>query len=158
MKTSDFDYELPESLIAQTPLKQRDTSKLLVLDKKTGEISHHIFSDIEHYLHKGDVLVINDTKVIPARLYGMKEETNAVVQILMLKNIGEDIWECLAKPAKRISVGTIVSFGNGQLKAECVDVKEDGIRFFKFHYQGIFYEILESLGEMPLPPYIHEKL
>ncbi len=158
MKTSDFDYELPEHLIAQTPLKQRDTSRLLVLDKETGDICHRVFSDIVDYLNEGDVLVINDTKVIPARLYGVKEETNAVVQILMLKNVHGDVFECLAKPAKRIQIGTVVSFGDGVLKAECVDVKEDGIRFFKFHYQGIFYEILESLGEMPLPPYIHEKL
>ena len=158
MKTEDFNYELPEYLIAQTPLLKRDTSKLLVLDKKTGEISHHVFTDIIDYLHKGDVLVINDTKVIPARLYGVKEETGAVLEVLMLKDIGDDTWECLSKPAKRIKVGTVISFGDGQLKAECIEEREEGIRMMKFFYQGIFYEILDSLGEMPLPPYIHEKL
>ncbi len=158
MKTEDFDYELPEHLIAQTPLQRRDASKLLVLDKETGKIEHHVFSDILEYLNKGDVLVVNDTKVIPARLYGEKEETGAVIELLMLKDTGNDIWECLSKPAKRIKEGTIISFGNGLLKAECVGIGEEGIRLMKFFYQGIFYEILDELGEMPLPPYIHEKL
>lgn len=158
MKTDDFDFELPDFLIAQTPLEKRDGSKLLVLDKETGAIEHRKFKDILSYLHKGDVLVLNDTKVIPARLYGTKEETNACIEILMLKEEGNDIWECLTRPAKRIKVGTIVSFGNGKLKAECVEVKEEGIRLFKLLYTGILYEILDELGEMPLPPYIHEKL
>ncbi|MCI9233020.1 MAG: tRNA preQ1(34) S-adenosylmethionine ribosyltransferase-isomerase QueA [Bacilli bacterium] len=158
MKTEDFDYELPENLIAQTPLEKRDASKLLVLDKDTGKVTHHVFTDIVEYLNKGDVLVINDTKVIPARLYGEKEETGAIIELLMLKDTGNDIWECLAKPAKRIKEGTVISFGNGLLKAECVGIREEGIRLMKFFYQGIFYEILDELGEMPLPPYIHEKL
>ena len=158
MKTDDFDFELPEELIAQTPLKKRDTSKLLVLDKKTGEIEDKHFKDIIDYLNPGDVLVMNNTKVIPARLYGIKEETNAVIEILMLKETLENCWECLVKPAKRVKLGTVVSFGNGILKAECIRVGEDGIREFKLVYKGILYEISDSLGEMPLPPYIHEKL
>jgi S-adenosylmethionine:tRNA ribosyltransferase-isomerase len=158
MKTDDFDFELPEELIAQTPLKKRDTSKLLVLDKKTGEIEDKHFKDIIDYLNPGDVLVMNNTKVIPARLYGIKEETNAVIEILMLKETLENCWECLVKPAKRVKLGTVVSFGNGILKAECIRVGEEGIREFKLVYKGILYEILDSLGEMPLPPYIHEKL
>lgn len=158
MRTEDFDYQLPEYLIAQTPLKNRDTSKLLILDKKTGEVFHRTFKDIIEYLNEGDVLVINNTKVIPARLYGMKEETKAVIEILMLKETSMDTWECLAKPAKRVKLGSVIVFGDGLLKAECVKIKEEGIRVFKFHYQGIFYELLDRLGEMPLPPYIHEKL
>ncbi len=158
MKTSDFDYELPERLIAQTPLDKRDNSRMLVLDKQTGDIEHKHFSDIIDYLEKDDVLVINDTKVIPARLYGVKEETKALIEILMLKETKDNCWECLVKPAKRISVGTIVDFGEGKLKAECIDVQDEGIRVFKFIYDGIFYEILDELGTMPLPPYIHEQL
>lgn len=158
MKTSDFDFELPSHLIAQTPLAQRDASRMLVLDKKTGSIEHHHFTDILDYLNKDDVLVVNDTKVIPARLYGVKEDTHAVIEILMLKDIGDNKWECLVKPAKRIKEGTVVSFGDGLLKAECISTKEDGIRVFKLLYEGILYEILDVLGEMPLPPYIHEKL
>ncbi len=157
MKTEDFNYDLPESLIAQTPLKNRDHSRLMVLDKNTGEIEHKHFYDIVDYLEEGDVLVLNDTKVMPARLFGIKEETGSHIEILMLKSLGNDLWECLVRPAKRISVGTIVDFG-GILKAECISIEEDGIRIFKFYYQGIFYEILDKLGEMPLPPYIHEKL
>ncbi len=157
MKTDDFDYDLPEHLIAQTPLKARDTSKLLVLDKKTGKIEHHHFNDILSYLHKGDVLVLNDTKVMPARLYGIKEDTKAVIEILMLKEIDNNKWECLVKPAKRVKIGTIVNFSD-KLQAKCIAIKEEGIRVFTFIYQGIFYEILDELGEMPLPPYIHEKL
>jgi S-adenosylmethionine:tRNA ribosyltransferase-isomerase len=157
MKTSDFDYNLPEELIAQTPLEKRDTSKLLVLNKETGEIEHKHFTDIIDYLNKGDVLVLNDTKVIPARLYGVKEETKAAIELLMLKDLGNDTWECLTKPAKRIKVGTIVDFSD-KLKAECIEVKDEGIRIFKLIYNGILYEILDELGEMPLPPYIHEKL
>ncbi len=158
MKVEDFNYELPEELIAQTPIEKRDTSRLMVLDKNTGKIEHKHFYDIIDYLHKGDVLVLNDTKVLPARLIGEKEETKAVIEILLLKNIKEDLWECLVKPAKRIKVGTVVSFGGGLLKAECKEVREEGIRIFNLKYKGIFYEVLEKLGTMPLPPYIHEQL
>ena len=158
MKVSDFDYYLPEELIAQTPLEKRDESRLLVLDKKTGEIEHKRFYDIIDYLNKGDTLVLNDTKVLPARLIGVKEETNAVIEILLLKNLEKDKWECLVKPARRIKEGTIVSFGDGKLKAKCCGVFDEGIRHFELIYSGIFLEILEDLGTMPLPPYIHEKL
>ena len=158
MKTEDFNYDLPESLIAQTPLKDRDTSRLMVLDKATGEIEHKHFYDIIDYLEEGDVLVLNDTKVMPARLFGIKEETGSHIEILMLKELENDLWECLVRPAKRISVGTVVDFGEGLLKATCISEEEEGIRIFKFNYQGIFYEILDKLGEMPLPPYIQELL
>ena len=158
MKVSDFDYYLPEELIAQTPLEKRDTSRLLVLDKETGNVEHKHFYDIIDYLEKGDTLVLNDTKVLPARLIGTKEETNAAIEILLLKNIKDDEWECLVKPARRIKVGTVVSFGNGELKAECTKIFDEGIRHFKLIYKGILLEILEKLGTMPLPPYIHEQL
>ena len=158
MKTDDFDYELPERLIAQTPIEKRDESKLLVLDKKTGEITHKHFIDIIDYLEPGDALVLNDTKVIPARLLGVKEETGAVIEVLMLKDLGNNTWECLTKPAKRVKVGTKISFGNDLLTFECINEGEEGIREFKLIYKGILYEILDQLGEMPLPPYIHEKL
>lgn len=158
MKTDDFDFYLPEELIAQTPLEKRDSSRLLVLDKKTGDISHKHFTDIIDYMEKGDTLVLNDTKVMPARLYGVKEETSAAIEVLLLKDEGNNIWECLTRPAKRIKEGTIVSFGEGKLKAVCIDVLDEGIRKFKLEYKGILYEILDELGEMPLPPYIHEKL
>ena len=158
MKLEDFDYELPEELIAQTPLKDRDSSRLLVLNKETGNVSHKHFRDIIDYLDTGDTLVVNDTKVIPARLIGNKEETNAVIEILLLKNIENDTWECLTKPAKRVKEGTIISFGNGLLKAKCVGIYEEGIRHMELIYSGILYEILDKLGTMPLPPYIHEKL
>ena len=157
MRTEDFDFNLPEELIAQTPLKNRDESRLLVLNKNTGDMEHKHFSDIIDYLNKDDVLVLNDTKVMPARLYGVKEETNAIIEILMLKEMESDIWECLVKPAKRVKIGTIINFGDC-LKAKCIEIKEDGIRLFKLIYEGILYEILDELGEMPLPPYIHEKL
>lgn len=157
MKTSDFNYDLPEELIAQSPLKDRDHSKLLVLDKKTGNVTHERFDNIINYLNKGDVLVLNNTRVIPARLIGQKEETNAVIEVLMLKEINKDEWECLCKPAKRVKEGTIVNFNN-LLKVMCTKVGEDGIRHFKFIYDGILLEILEELGEMPLPPYIYKKL
>ena len=157
MKTDDFDYYLPEELIAQTPLKDRDHSRLLVLDKTTGEIKHERFDNIINYLNKDDVLVINNTKVIPARLIGTKEETNAVIEVLLLKDLGEDKWQCICKPAKRVKIGTIINF-NDLLKLECTYVGEDGIRHFKFIYNGILMEILDKLGEMPLPPYIHKKL
>ena len=158
MKVEEFDYNLPEELIAQKPLEQRDSSKLLVLDKKTGEVEHKHFYDILNYLEKGDTLVLNDTKVLPARLIGEKKETKAVIEILLLKNIKDDDWECLVKPARRIKVGTIVSFGNGKLKAKCIKEEDEGIRHFTLIYNGILLEILEELGTMPLPPYIHEKL
>lgn len=158
MKLEDFDYELPEELIAQTPLKTRDSSKLLVLNKDTGEIFHHHFKDIINFLDEGDTLVVNDTKVLPARLIGEKEDTKAVIEILLLKNESGDVWECLTKPAKRIKKDTIVSFGGGLLKARCISVCEEGIRHMELIYDGILYEILDKLGTMPLPPYIHEKL
>ena len=157
MKTDDFDYYLPEELIAQTPIKNRDESKLLILNKETGEIEHRHFKDIIDYLAPGDVLVLNDTKVLPARLFGTKEETNAVIEFLMLKEEEQDTWEGLCRPAKRVKVGTVVNFGD-KLKAICTEVSDEGIRKFKFMYKGIFLEILDELGEMPLPPYIHEKL
>ena len=158
MNTDEFDYYLPEELIAQTPLKDRSSSRLLVLDKETGKIEHHHFKDIVNYLDENDVLVLNDTKVIPARLFGVKEDTKAHIEILMLKEEGHDVWQTLSKPARRVKVGTVVSFGDGLLKAECIKEEEDGIRYFKMIYQGIFLEILDKLGEMPLPPYIHEHL
>lgn len=158
MKTDDFDYYLPEELIAQTPLKKRDSSRMLVLDKQNGNIFHKTFSDIIDYLNPGDTLVLNDTKVIPARIIGIKEETGAVIELLLLKNIDDNNWECLTRPAKRVKVGTVISFGNGMLKATCSSVGEEGIRVFSLSYEGILYEILDKLGTMPLPPYIHEKL
>lgn len=158
MKTDDFDYYLPENLIAQTPINKRDESKLMVLNKETGTIEHRHFADIIDYLTPNDVLVLNDTKVMPARLIGQKEDTNGHIELLLLKNTQNNIYECLCKPAKRVKVGTIVNFGDGILKAKCIEVKEEGIREFEFLYDGIFYEILDKLGEMPLPPYIHKKL
>ena len=158
MRTDDFDFELPEELIAQTPIKNRDQSRMLVLDKETGEIEHRHFNNILDYLNENDVLVLNDTKVMPARLYGQKEETNALIEILLLKEKTNNTWECLVKPAKRVKIGTVVNFGDGILKAECIEIKDEGIRVFKLIYDGILYEILDKLGEMPLPPYIHEKL
>jgi len=158
MKTEDFDFELPEDLIAQTPLEKRDNSKLLILNKETGEIEHSNFHNIIDELNEGDVLVLNDTKVIPARIYGTKEETDACIELLMLKEIKQDTWECLTKPAKRVKLDTVISFGDGRLKARCIEIGEEGIRIFKLEYSGILYEILDALGEMPLPPYIHEKL
>lgn len=158
MKTADFDFNLPENLIAQTPILQRDTSKLMILDKKTGNIEHKIFKDIIDLLDENDVLVLNDTKVIPARLFGIKEKTKAAIEILLLKNVENDIWQCLVKPAKRIKENDIISFGNDLLKAKCIKVEEEGIRLLEFSYNGIFYEILDKLGTMPLPPYIKEKL
>jgi S-adenosylmethionine:tRNA ribosyltransferase-isomerase len=158
MKTDDFDFELPENLIAQTPIKDRSASKLIILDRKTREIEHKNFHDLVDYLEEGDVIVLNDTKVLPARLYGNKEETNALIEVLLLKEKGKNLWECLCKPAKRIKVGTIINFGDGSLKLKCSDKKDEGICIFEFLYEGILYEILDRLGEMPLPPYIHEKL
>ncbi len=158
MKLEEFDYYLPEELIAQTPLEKRDSSRLLVLDKKTKEYEDKHFYDIIDYLEEGDTLVLNDTKVLPARLIGEKEDTKAVIEVLLLKNTEKDTWECLVKPARRIKVGTTVIFGNGKLKAKCIKEADEGIRYFEFSYSGIFLEVLEELGTMPLPPYIHEKL
>lgn len=158
MKTDDFDYYLPEELIAQTPLAKRDDSRLMVLDRKTGKIKHDIFHNIIDYLNKDDILVLNDTKVMPARIIGEKEDTGAVIEFLLLKNIEKDNWEVLVKPAKRVKVGTIITFGSGMLKAKCIEVGEEGIRKVSFSYNGIFYEILDKLGSMPLPPYIKAKL
>ena len=158
MSTEDFNYDLPEELIAQTPLKTRSSSKLLVMDRDTGEFEHRHFEDITEYLHKGDVLVLNETKVIPARLIGTKEETQATIELLLLKELGDDTWECLSRPFKRLHVGTNITFGNGLLVATVTKKKESGMVEVKFSYKGIFLEILDQLGEMPLPPYIHEKL
>lgn len=157
MKTSDFDFDLPQELIAQTPILNRDQSRLLVLDKETGDVSHHIFKDIAHYLNPGDVLVINDTKVIPARLMGVKEDTGAVIELLLLKDLGNDTWECLSRPQKRLHIGTIVKFSD-ELSAEVIELLDDGVTRVKLIYNEILLEILDRLGEMPLPPYIHEKL
>ena len=157
MKTSDFDFDLPKELIAQTPLLNRDESRLLVLDKVTGDIENKKFRDIKDYLNAGDVLVINDTKVIPARLIGTKEDTGAVIELLLLKDIGDDVWECLAKPQKRLHLGTVVKFSDS-LSASVVELLDDGVTRVKLVYDGILLEILDRLGEMPLPPYIHEKL
>ena len=158
MQLEDFNYDLPEELIAQTPLKTRDASRLMVLDKNTGEIEHKHFTDILDYMNKGDTLVLNDTKVLPARLIGVKEDTGAVIEVLLLKDMQNNVWECLTRPAKRVHIGTIISFGNGELKAKCIFEGEEGIRKYELIYEGILLEILEKLGTMPLPPYIHEKL
>ncbi len=158
MTTSDFDYQLPEDLIAQTPLKNRDYSKLMIVDKNSGKTQDETFKNIINYLNKGDVLVLNDTKVIPARLIGEKIDTKATIELLLLKELGENKWECLSKPAKRLKVGTIISFGDGLLKAEVIEKFDEGITHVKLIYQGILMEILDKLGTMPLPPYIHEKL
>jgi len=158
MKTDDFDYYLPEELIAQSPLEKRDEARLLVLHKTTGEVEHKIFSDVIDYLNPGDALVINDSKVIPARLIGEKEDTQAVIELLLLKNIKDNIWECLSRPQKRLHVGTIVSFGDGLLKAKVLELLDEGITRVELIFDGILMEILDKLGSMPLPPYIHEKL
>ncbi|TSI03241.1 tRNA preQ1(34) S-adenosylmethionine ribosyltransferase-isomerase QueA [Lysinibacillus sp. BW-2-10] len=158
MKVEDFDFHLPEELIAQTPLEDRTASRLMIVDKKTGEVEHSNFKQIVEELHEGDCLVLNDTRVMPARLFGTKEETGANIEVLLLKQGENDEWETLVKPAKRVKVGTEISFGEGLLKATCINELEHGGRVFKFHYDGIFYEILDKLGEMPLPPYIHETL
>ena len=158
MKTSDFYFDLPEEMIAQDPLEDRSSSRLMVLDKNTGEITHRIFRDITEYLHPGDCLVINDTKVIPARLIGAKEDTGAKIEILLLKRKENDIWETLVKPGKKCRPGAKVVFGNGELRAEILEVLEDGNRLVQFSYEGIFEEVLDRLGQMPLPPYITHKL
>ena len=158
MKTSDFWYDLPEELIAQDPLEDRSSSRLLVLDKESGEVEHKIFKDITGYLKKGDCLVLNNTKVIPARLLGEKEGTGAHVEVLLLKRHEGDVWETLVKPGKKARPGARISFGNGLLVGEVVDVVEEGNRLIKFEYEGIFEEILDQLGQMPLPPYITHRL
>ena len=158
MKTDDFNFDLPENLIAQHPISKRDESRLMVLDKNTGNIEHKRFYNIIDYLEAGDTLVLNDTKVIPARLFGVKSDTKAHIELLLLKNTENNIWECLVKPAKRVKVGTMLSFGEGLLQAKCISIGEEGIRHLEFIYEGVFYEILDKLGTMPLPPYIREKL
>jgi len=158
LKVDLFDFDLPEELIAQTPLKDRTSSRLMVLDKETGKLEHDIFKNIKAYLRAGDCLVLNDTKVLPARLFGEKEETGAKIEVLLLKQVEGDTWETLVKPAKRIKEGSVIRFGDGRLTAVCVGEKDHGGRIFTFQYEGIFYEVLESLGEMPLPPYIKEQL
>ncbi|MBQ8307158.1 MAG: tRNA preQ1(34) S-adenosylmethionine ribosyltransferase-isomerase QueA [Blautia sp.] len=158
MKTSDFYYELPQELIAQDPLEDRSASRLLVLGRSDGSIAHRHFRDILEYLKPGDCLVINDTKVIPARLYGHREATGGAVEILLLKRRENDIWECLVKPGKKARTGTRLLFGDGRLKGEILDVIEEGSRLIRFEYDGIFEEVLDALGEMPLPPYITHKL
>ena len=157
MKTSDFSYYLPEELIAQTPLEQRDSSRLLKLDRQSGRVEHHHFYDIINYLQPGDCLVMNDSRVLPARLLGHRP-TGGAVEVLLLRDLGNKRWECLCKPGRKMQVGNEVIFGNGDLTATVVEVKEDGNRIVEFHYDGIFLEVLERLGKMPLPPYIKEEL
>ena len=158
MKTSDFFYDLPEELIAQDPLEDRTASRLLVLNRETGAVEHKIFSDVIDYLNEGDCLVINNTRVIPARLIGEKEDTGGKVEVLLLKRRANDVWETLVKPGKKLRPGARVTFGDGRLKAEILEIAEEGNRLVRFYYEGIFEEILDSLGEMPLPPYITHKL
>ena len=158
MKVSDFDFYLPEELIAQSPLKERDSSRFMVVDRKTGEIEHKVFHDVIDYLEKGDTLVLNNTRVMPARLIGEKEETGGKIEFLLLKRIEGDKWECLAKPGKKAKVGAMFTFGEGKLKAVVREIGLEGNRVIEFIYNGIFEEILDELGQMPLPPYIHEKL
>lgn len=156
MKLDIFDFDLPEELIAQVPLKNRSDSRLMILNKETGEIKHEVFKHITEYLREGDCLVLNDTKVLPARLFGVKKDTGAKIEVLLLKQLEGDEWETLVKPAKRVQEGTELDFGNGLLKAVCTGTADHGGRTFKFIYDGIFYEVLDQLGEMPLPPYIKE--
>ncbi len=157
LKTHDFWYDLPEELIAQTPLKDRDTSRLLVLDRETGAVNHRHFSDIIEYLQPGDCLVLNDSRVLPARLLGHRP-TGGAVELLLLRDLGDKKWECLAKPGRKVQAGQKLIFGNGELTATVCEVLEDGNRVIEFHYEGIFLEVLERLGKMPLPPYIKEEL
>ena len=158
MKTSDFDYFLPEELIAQTPIEPRDHSRLLVYNRADHSVQHLHFYDLPRFLIPGDVMVVNDTRVIPARLLGEKEETHVPVEILLLKRLEKDLWEALVRPGRRLAPGTWCSFGDGLLRAEIVDRAPEGARLVRFHYQGVFEEILDRLGQMPLPPYIHERL
>jgi S-adenosylmethionine:tRNA ribosyltransferase-isomerase len=158
LKVDLFDFHLPEELIAQTPLEQRDASRLMVLNKETGSVKHHMFHDLLDYVQEGDCLVLNDTRVLPARLFGTKEDTGANIEVLLLKQTQGDTWETLVKPAKRVKEGTVISFGDGRLTAVCKETSDQGGRLLEFNYEGIFYEVLEQLGEMPLPPYIKERL
>ncbi|MDA3932496.1 MAG: tRNA preQ1(34) S-adenosylmethionine ribosyltransferase-isomerase QueA [Tenericutes bacterium] len=158
MRTEDFNYQLPEELIAQTPLEKRSESKLLVVNRNNKDLKHDRFTNILDYLDKDDVLVLNDTRVLPARLHGIKIETDAHIEVLLLNQYGNHLWEALVKPARRVKVGTVISFGDGELKVECTEVLEEGIRHFKLIYEGDLQDVLDRLGEMPLPPYIHEKL
>lgn len=158
MKTSDFYFDLPEELIAQDPLEDRSSSRMLLLNKNTGEMEHHVFREVIDYLHPGDCLVLNNTKVIPARLMGVKEDTGASIEVLLLKRKENDVWETLVKPGKKARPGAKLSFGDGLLTAEVLEVVEEGNRLIQFHYKGIFEEVLDKLGEMPLPPYITHKL
>lgn len=158
MNIEDFDFHLPEHLIAQTPLKDRTKSKLLVLDRGKDHPEHRSFKDIKNYLKPGDCLVLNDTKVLPARLFGIKKDTGAKIEVLLLHQDKGDTWEVLTKPAKKVKIGTELIFGNNELRAVCTGIKDHGGRIFEFYYQGIFYEVLDKLGEMPLPPYIKEQL
>ncbi len=158
MKVKDFYFDLPEDLIAQHPLEKRDESKLMVLDKNSGEVKHKVFKDIIDYLNAGDCLVLNDTRVMPARLYGAKEDSGGKMEFLLLRRLEKDVWETLVKPGKRAKIGARFTFGNGELKAEIIEVLENGNRKIKFEYEGVFEAVLDALGEMPLPPYITEKL
>ena len=158
MQIDEFDFELPEELIAQTPLKDRIASRLLVMNREDESMHHHVFADCLDYLKPGDCLVLNDTKVLPARLFGLKEDTGAKIEVLLLTQVGSDRWEVLVKPAKKVRVGTVLTFGDGRLRATCIEEREHGGRVFDFSYKGIFYEVLDELGEMPLPPYIKEQL
>ena len=158
MKTSDFYYDLPKELIAQDPLEDRSSSRLLVLHRKSGRVEHRVFTDIVEYLKPGDCLVRNNTKVIPARLYGTRVDTGATIELLLLKRMENDVWETLVKPGKKARQGAVISFGDGILTGEIIDVKEDGNRLIQFRYEGIFEEILDQLGQMPLPPYITHTL
>ena len=158
MEVDIFDFDLPEELIAQTPIEKRDCSRLLVLDRRSGETQHKNFYDIKSFLKKGDCLVLNDTKVIPARLYGVKENSERAVEVLLLKRNPDDVWECIMRPARKVKIGESVIFGEGELKGTVVAVDETGNRMMKFQYEGIFEEVLDKLGEMPLPPYIKERL
>ncbi len=157
MKTADFDYNLPENLIAQSPLKERSNSKMMILNKETGEVTHSFFKNMINYLEKGDTIVLNDSKVLPGRLLGRKKDTNANIEILLLKDLGNNIWEALAKPVKRLKIGTIVEFSK-ELSCKCINIFDEGIVQVEFIYEGILLEIFDRLGEMPLPPYIHKKL
>ena len=158
LRKSDFYFDLPEELIAQDPLEDRSSSRLLVLNKNTGEVEHHVFKDIVDFLHEGDCLVLNNTKVIPARLMGVKADTGATIEVLLLKRRENDIWETLVKPGKKARPGAVISFGDGILTGKVLDIVEEGNRLIQFSYEGIFEEVLDRLGEMPLPPYITHKL
>ena len=158
MKTSDFYYDLPQELIAQTPVEPRNSSRLMILHKDSGELEHRIFKDLPEYLRPGDCLILNDTRVIPARIYGVKEETGAVVEFLLLTQKENNVWECLCKPGKRAKVGTRFNFGEGKLYGTVIEIQEDGNRLVQFDCQGNIYAVLDQIGQMPLPPYIKEKL